>query len=364
MYGVVPKGFIPDIDNDTLNVNLRAAQGTSFYEMVNYVERVAQLDQREPEHRRDDGQHGRRQRRRHEHGPDQHPADAARRPDAVARRRSRSSCAAPLARFPGFQAFVNVPAALQIGGFQGNSNYNLMVQSLNNDELYKWAPVLEQAVGRSARSAGSLQQPRAQEPARGSRHRSRQDRGRRSGRDADRERPQRRARAPSGRRRSTARARSTRCCSSSIRSIRSRPTRCSGSASRRRAERSSRSNRSSASRRPSVPTASITWGSCRRCRFRSACGPACRSARPSITSTRSRRQVLPPDVTTTFQGSAKVFQQSLTNLGLLLFIAIGVVYIVLGHAVRELHPPADDSVRPAVGRPRARSSRSGCSGTS
>ena len=41
MYGVVPKGFIPEDDNDTLNVNLRAAQGTSFYEMVDYVERVA-----------------------------------------------------------------------------------------------------------------------------------------------------------------------------------------------------------------------------------------------------------------------------------------------------------------------------------
>ena len=34
MFGIVPKGFIPDQDNDTLNVNLRAAQGTSFYDMV------------------------------------------------------------------------------------------------------------------------------------------------------------------------------------------------------------------------------------------------------------------------------------------------------------------------------------------
>src|SRR4029079_15208205 len=41
MFGIVPKGFIPESDNDTLNVNLRAAQGTSYYEMVNYVERVA-----------------------------------------------------------------------------------------------------------------------------------------------------------------------------------------------------------------------------------------------------------------------------------------------------------------------------------
>ena len=31
---IVPKGFIPDQDNDSLNINLRAAQGTSFYDMV------------------------------------------------------------------------------------------------------------------------------------------------------------------------------------------------------------------------------------------------------------------------------------------------------------------------------------------
>jgi HAE1 family hydrophobic/amphiphilic exporter-1 len=52
----------------------------------------------------------------------------------------------PLGRFPGFRTFVNVPAALQIGGFQGNSAYNLIVQSLDNAELYKWAPRLEQAI--------------------------------------------------------------------------------------------------------------------------------------------------------------------------------------------------------------------------
>ena len=52
----------------------------------------------------------------------------------------------PLGRFPGFRALVNVPAALQIGGFRGNSNYNINVQSLNYDELYTWAPQLEEAM--------------------------------------------------------------------------------------------------------------------------------------------------------------------------------------------------------------------------
>ncbi len=38
MFGVVPKGFIPDQDNDTMNINLRAAQGTSYDEMVDLRE--------------------------------------------------------------------------------------------------------------------------------------------------------------------------------------------------------------------------------------------------------------------------------------------------------------------------------------
>jgi len=61
-------------------------------------------------------------------------------------------------------------------------------------------------------------------------------------------------------------------------------------------------------------------------------------------------QVLPADVTTNFQGTAKVFQQSLTNLGLLLFIAIGVVYIVLGMLYESyIHPITILSGLPSAG---------------
>ena len=62
------------------------------------------------------------------------------------------------------------------------------------------------------------------------------------------------------------------------------------------------------------------------------------------------RQVLPATVTTSFQGSAKVFQASLTNLGLLLFIAIGVVYIVLGMLYESyIHPLTIMSGLPSAG---------------
>src|SRR4029077_10712446 len=48
---------------------------------------------------------------------------------------------------------------------------------------------------------------------------------------------------------------------------------------------------------------------------------------------------LPGTITTSLQGSAKVFQDSLSNLSLLFFIAIGVVYIVLGMLYESyIHP--------------------------
>src|SRR4029077_15277630 len=60
--------------------------------------------------------------------------------------------------------------------------------------------------------------------------------------------------------------------------------------------------------------------------------------------------VLPATVTTEFQGSAKTFQQSMSNLSLLLFVAIGVVYIVLGMLYESyIHPLTILSGLPSAG---------------
>ena len=78
--------------------------------------------------------------------------------------------------------------------------------------------------------------------------------------------------------------------------------------------------------------------------------PACRSAPPSTASGRSPAGVLPPTVTIAFEGSAKVFQESTKNLGLLLFVAIGVVYIVLGALYESyIHPITILSGLPSAG---------------
>ena len=51
-----------------------------------------------------------------------------------------------LLRFPGFRGFVGLPPSLQIGGRMGNQNFSIMLQSMNTDELYEWAPKLQAAI--------------------------------------------------------------------------------------------------------------------------------------------------------------------------------------------------------------------------
>ena len=43
MFSIIPTGFIPDQDNDSMFVNLQAAQGTSFYDMAKWTQQVADI---------------------------------------------------------------------------------------------------------------------------------------------------------------------------------------------------------------------------------------------------------------------------------------------------------------------------------
>jgi len=49
LYVAVPKGFIPDTDNDNFSVQTESAQGTSFYQMVKYQRAVSQVLVRDPD---------------------------------------------------------------------------------------------------------------------------------------------------------------------------------------------------------------------------------------------------------------------------------------------------------------------------
>ena len=59
---------------------------------------------------------------------------------------------------------------------------------------------------------------------------------------------------------------------------------------------------------------------------------------------------VPATLTTSFQGTAKVFQESLAGMGMLLALAIIVVYIVLGILYESyIHPITVLSTLPAAG---------------
>src|SRR5262245_56916913 len=146
MYRIVPTGFIPDQDNDSLFVNMRAAQGTSYYDMAKWVRQVGDVIIKDPnvasfiamvQGGGGSANNGRM------------PIQLVPRADReLPAQRIAQRIRAQILRYPGFRAFTGLPASLQIGGRMGNQNYSLMMQALDTQQLYEWAPKLEQAVNR------------------------------------------------------------------------------------------------------------------------------------------------------------------------------------------------------------------------
>jgi len=140
MFVVVPKGFIPDQDDDSINIGLRAAQGTAFEEMAANVRLVGNLVRTNPNLQRAVAFLG--------NGPGGPGAmNTARvvmrmkpRADRVNTAQEIVAATRPmLARFPGFRTFVTLPPAFQIGGRQGDNSYSVTLRSPDTTELYDWA---------------------------------------------------------------------------------------------------------------------------------------------------------------------------------------------------------------------------------
>jgi len=142
MYGVVPKGFIPDSDNDFMFINIRGAQGTSFDDMVKGALRAAEIV-------------------RQNENIDTFAVNTGGNNNANATiqlqlkpRAERKQSAIQIAqqlrpqllRFPNYRVFVNVPSSLQIGFRNNNSAYNVTVQSADTDTLYLNAQRLSTAM--------------------------------------------------------------------------------------------------------------------------------------------------------------------------------------------------------------------------
>jgi hydrophobic/amphiphilic exporter-1 (mainly G- bacteria), HAE1 family len=336
MFSIVPKGFIPDQDNDSLNVNVQAAQGTSYYEMVDNVSTIAKVINANPYvdtfFASTGGGFG--------------SMNQARFNVQLTPRRNRPISAAAIAqqirpqllRFPGFRAFVSLPPAIQIGGHMGNSSYNLTVQSADTAILYSWATKLEGVIATLPEVQDVSDDMQMKSP--------------RVNLVLDRDRT-----AALGLNASTIETALYDGFGPQWAST------IYGSTAQYkvlleldpRYQEQAASLEKIAFKTPSgalvplesvmhlqetvgpqtvnhvgeLPAVSISFGL--------KPGVSLGAAVDHVNQTAAA--VLPETVTASFQGSAKTFQQSMQNLGLLLFVAIGVVYIVLGMLYESyIHP--------------------------
>ena len=147
MFRIVPNGFIPDQDNDSMFINLRPRRARRSTTCRSGRSRSATSSSRNPYVDSfiasvGGGRRAAAARTTAACTMQLMPRASARHDGAADRPadRGRSCC-----DFPGSAAFVSLPPALQIGGRMGNRTYSLTVQSADTDELYSWAPKLEQA---------------------------------------------------------------------------------------------------------------------------------------------------------------------------------------------------------------------------
>jgi HAE1 family hydrophobic/amphiphilic exporter-1 len=345
MYRIIPTGFIPDQDNDSLSVSLRAAQGTSFFDMAKWTRQIADIVIKNP-------------------AVDALMANVtggstnnSRISVQLTPRATRQQTAAQVAqqltsdtsRFAGFRTFVTLPPSIQIGSRMGNQNYSIMMQSLNKDELYAWGGKVEKAITDEVSEVQSVSSDMEMKSPRVDLSINR-DKAGALGLNATQ----------------IENTLSTGFGSSWVSTIygttsqykvilellpefQTRPDSLKNIAFRTPTgvvpldtvvNYKNSVGPQSINHSGQLPSVSVSFGL--------KPGVSLGQATAHVKAVADR--ILPPTVTTSFEGSAKVFQQSLTNLGLLLFIAIGVVYIVLGSLYESyVHPITILSGLPSAG---------------
>jgi HAE1 family hydrophobic/amphiphilic exporter-1 len=150
MFGLVPKGFLPSEDQGRFNVNTEGAQGISFDEMVRHQKQVADIVQNDPNVLGassnvgpigNNATGGSNQGRMFvELKPREERTETV--DQVIARLRPR------LAEIPGVRVFMVNQPPINLGGGGGGQRalYQFTMQDTDTAELYKWAPVMEAKV--------------------------------------------------------------------------------------------------------------------------------------------------------------------------------------------------------------------------
>jgi HAE1 family hydrophobic/amphiphilic exporter-1 len=148
LYMIVPKGFIPDTDNDNFSVNAEAAQGTSYYQMVKYQTLVSSIVVQDPDIESFYSTTG---------GNFFGPSGASGRLMVNTKpRRQRTATVQDivnrlrpkLSNIPGLRVSLSVPQAIRVGGRMSKSSYDFTLYGPDTEQLYTEAPKLEKVIAK------------------------------------------------------------------------------------------------------------------------------------------------------------------------------------------------------------------------
>jgi hydrophobic/amphiphilic exporter-1 (mainly G- bacteria), HAE1 family len=148
LFTIVPKGFLPNEDQGRFNINTEAAESISFADMVRHQLQLAEIVMAEPDIAgvsHNVGLVGNNAAGGVNSGRffvELTPRDQRTRSveDVIASLRPK------LAQVPGIRAFPVNPPAINLGGGGNRPIYQFTLQDADTTELYKWAPMLEQRV--------------------------------------------------------------------------------------------------------------------------------------------------------------------------------------------------------------------------
>jgi HAE1 family hydrophobic/amphiphilic exporter-1 len=143
LFNVIPKGFIPSEDTGQINATTEAAQDISFDSMVKHQQEAAAIIQRDPNVEafmssvgsggaNSTSNNGRFLIRLKPRGERKLDADAV-----IQELRPK------LSRIPGLNVYLSNPPAINVGGRTSKGQYQFTLQSADNRELYQFAPQVE-----------------------------------------------------------------------------------------------------------------------------------------------------------------------------------------------------------------------------
>ncbi|WP_375469736.1 efflux RND transporter permease subunit [uncultured Nostoc sp.] len=153
LFIIVPKGFVPNADVGQITATTQASEDISFDEMVKHQQAVAAIAYRDPNVDSINSSVG-------AGGPNASANTGRILIELKPRAQGRLSAdevvqelRPKLSRVPGIKVFLQNPPAINVGGQQTKAQYQFTLQTPNIQELYQYAPLLEEKL----RSLSDLQ---------------------------------------------------------------------------------------------------------------------------------------------------------------------------------------------------------------